>query len=113
MTRAADRSTLRRAVVLLAATVTVGCSTRQAHSSVTPARYLFIWAGPPDHELLSLAGQGKLSDQVVLGREVRRMLADPRAEALATRFAAQSATRGGSGSPNLSSAIHSTSLRWR
>jgi len=46
VTRAADRSTLRRAVVLLAATVTVGCSTRQAHSSVTPARYLFIWAGP-------------------------------------------------------------------
>src|SRR2546428_6581440 len=46
VTRAADRSTLRRAVVLLAATVTVGCSPRPAHSSVTPARSLFIWAGP-------------------------------------------------------------------
>src|SRR2546422_2722068 len=46
VTRPADRSTLRRAVVLLAATMTVGCSAKQPHSSVTPARYLFIWAGP-------------------------------------------------------------------
>jgi hypothetical protein len=49
----------------------------------------FIWSGPPDHELLALAGQGKLSDPAVLGRQVRRMLADGRAEALATRFASQ------------------------
>jgi hypothetical protein len=49
----------------------------------------FIWSAPPDHELLSLAGQGKLSDQAVLDRQVKRMMADGRAAALATRFAAQ------------------------
>ena len=49
----------------------------------------FIWSSPPDHELLSLAAQGKLGDEAVLAREVRRMMADPRASTLATRFAAQ------------------------
>jgi hypothetical protein len=49
----------------------------------------FLWSGPPDHELLTLAGQGKLSDAGVLEREVRRMMRDPRAATLATRFAAQ------------------------
>jgi hypothetical protein len=49
----------------------------------------FLWSGPPDHELLTLASAGKLSDQTVLQRQVRRMLADPKAEALATRFFAQ------------------------
>jgi len=49
----------------------------------------FIWSAPPDHELLSLAAQGKLGDEAVLGREVRRMMTDPRASTLATRFAAQ------------------------
>src|SRR5205823_2564263 len=39
--------------------------------------------------LLDLAGQGKLSDRKVLNAQVDRMLADPRAETLATRFAAQ------------------------
>jgi len=49
----------------------------------------FLWSAPPDHELLALATQGKLSDAAVLEREVRRMIADPRAATLATRFAAQ------------------------
>jgi hypothetical protein len=49
----------------------------------------FLWSAPPDHELLSLAAQNKLSEQNTLARQVRRMLADPRAEALATRFASQ------------------------
>jgi hypothetical protein len=49
----------------------------------------FLWSAPPDHELLTLASAGKLSDKAVLERQVRRMLADPRAEALATRFGSQ------------------------
>ena len=49
----------------------------------------FIWSSPPDHELLALAAQGKLADEAVLAREVRRMMTDPRASSLATRFAAQ------------------------
>ena len=49
----------------------------------------FLWATPPDSELIELATRGKLSDSSVLEEQTRRMLADPRAEALATRFASQ------------------------
>ncbi len=49
----------------------------------------FLWAGGPDTELLQLANERRLSEPEVLEQQVRRMLADPRAEALATRFAAQ------------------------
>ena len=49
----------------------------------------FLWSSAPDAELLALATEQRLSDPEVLDRQVRRMLADPRAEALATRFAAQ------------------------
>jgi hypothetical protein len=49
----------------------------------------FLWSAPPDQELLELASKGKLSDRKVLEQQVRRMLADPRSETLATRFAAQ------------------------
>ena len=49
----------------------------------------FLWASPPDQELLDLARRGQLSKDDVLRRQTRRMLADPRAEALGTRFASQ------------------------
>jgi hypothetical protein len=49
----------------------------------------FLWSAPPDHELLSLASAGKLADEAVFQRQVRRMMGDPRAEALATRFISQ------------------------
>ena len=48
----------------------------------------FLWGGPPDEALLARAAAGALSDPEVLEVETRRMLADPRAESLATRFAA-------------------------
>ena len=49
----------------------------------------FLWAAAPDRELLELAAGARLSDPGVLEGQVRRMLADPRSEALATRFASQ------------------------
>jgi hypothetical protein len=49
----------------------------------------FLWATLPDRELIDLAGRGELSRPDVFERQVRRMLADPRAEALGARFAAQ------------------------
>jgi len=49
----------------------------------------FIWSSIPDDELLNVAVQGKLKDPAVLDRQVRRMLADPKAEALVTNFAEQ------------------------
>ncbi len=47
----------------------------------------FLWSSIPDDELLNLAIQGKLHEPAVLERETRRMLADDRADALATNFA--------------------------
>jgi mono/diheme cytochrome c family protein len=49
----------------------------------------FLWSTGPDEQLLTLASQGRLKDPVVLERQVRRMLKDPRAEALAENFAGQ------------------------
>ena len=49
----------------------------------------FLWVSPPDEELLALANQGELGKPEVLGAQVERMLRDPRAETLATRFAYQ------------------------
>jgi hypothetical protein len=41
----------------------------------------FLWSSIPDDELLDLAIGGKLRDARVVDRQVRRMLADPRARA--------------------------------
>ena len=49
----------------------------------------FLWSSLPDDRLLTLASAGRLGEPVVLEREVRRMLADPRASALVDNFAAQ------------------------
>ena len=49
----------------------------------------FLWGAPPDAELLAVAEKGELSDESGLTAQVRRMLKDPRAEALGTRFASQ------------------------
>jgi len=56
----------------------------------------FLWGTAPDEELLSLARRGRLTpapaanaDAAALAKQVKRMLDDPKAEALSTRFAAQ------------------------
>ena len=49
----------------------------------------FLWSAPPDQALITAATRGTLSQTAGLEREVRRMLGDPRAKALSTRFAAQ------------------------
>ena len=49
----------------------------------------FLWSSIPDEELLGLAEQGRLRNEIVLGKQVARMLADPRADALITNFAGQ------------------------
>ena len=48
-----------------------------------------LWAAGPDEELLVLAADGGLSAPGALEQQVERMIADPRAEALSTRFAHQ------------------------
>jgi mono/diheme cytochrome c family protein len=49
----------------------------------------FLWSRGPDDQLLTLAAQNRLHDPLVLERQVRRMLKDPRAESLAVNFAGQ------------------------
>ena len=49
----------------------------------------FLWSSIPDDQLITVASQGKLKDPAVLEQQTRRMLADPRAEVLATNFAVQ------------------------
>ncbi len=49
----------------------------------------FLWSSAPDDQLITLASHGKLRDPVILEKQVRRMLADPRSEVLATNFAYQ------------------------
>jgi mono/diheme cytochrome c family protein len=49
----------------------------------------FLWSSSPDEALIQLASRGKLKDPVVLEQQVQRMLADPKADALAENFASQ------------------------
>jgi len=48
----------------------------------------FLWNSGPDDELLALAGSGRLTHQPgVFEAQVKRMMADPKAESLVTSFA--------------------------
>jgi hypothetical protein len=49
----------------------------------------FLWSSLPDEELIKAAETGTLSQPKVLEAQVRRMLADPRADALVSNFAQQ------------------------
>jgi hypothetical protein len=49
----------------------------------------FLWSAAPDDQLITVASQGKLKDPAVLEKQVRRMLTDPRSEALTSNFAGQ------------------------
>jgi mono/diheme cytochrome c family protein len=49
----------------------------------------FLWSSIPDEELLTQAAKGTLSQPAVLERQVRRMLADSRADALVVNVAGQ------------------------
>jgi hypothetical protein len=49
----------------------------------------FLWSSIPDDELIKLATERRLSQPTVLEQQVRRMIADPRSEALVSNFAQQ------------------------
>jgi Protein of unknown function (DUF1592)/Protein of unknown function (DUF1588)/Protein of unknown function (DUF1585)/Protein of unknown function (DUF1587)/Protein of unknown function (DUF1595) len=55
----------------------------------------FLWAGPPDEELIDIAAAGRLKEPRTYEAQVRRMLADPKAKSLATNFAGQWLNVGG------------------
>jgi mono/diheme cytochrome c family protein len=49
----------------------------------------FLWSSVPDDTLINLAAQNRLSNPVVLEQQVKRMLTDPRSDAMVTNFADQ------------------------
>ncbi len=60
---------------------------RLADIDIATRLSFFLWGTNPDDELRALASSGKLSRTRNLREQAERMLADPRSEALATRFA--------------------------
>ena len=49
----------------------------------------FLWSSIPDEELLEVAEQGRLSEPAEFDRQLDRMLADPKADAIIENFAGQ------------------------
>jgi hypothetical protein len=70
-------------------TATPGGTFRIADTDLASRLSFFLWGTLPDPELLTLANQGRLSAPGVLEKQAKRMLADPRADALGSRFAGQ------------------------
>src|SRR5688572_15806639 len=71
------------------ANVRVGQPYRITDLELASRLSFFLWSSIPDDELLTVAGQGRLSQPKVLEQQVRRMLSDPRSEALVSNFAQQ------------------------
>jgi cytochrome c553 len=69
--------------------VKAGAVYRVSDYDVASRLSFFIWGRPPDEDLIAAAGRGELATAAGLEKHARRMLADPRAAALGTRFAAQ------------------------
>ena len=68
--------------------VSPGNSYRIGDMDLASRLSFFLWASGPDEELIALARDGELAQPEALERQVRRMLVDPRAEAMGGRFAA-------------------------
>jgi mono/diheme cytochrome c family protein len=62
---------------------------RVSDSELASRLSFFLWSSIPDDELLDVAASGRLRQPAVLERQVRRMLADPKSQALVGNFAAQ------------------------
>src|SRR5688572_2383481 len=68
------------------ATVRAGQNYRISDLDLAERLSFFLWAAGPDDALLKIAQRGTLRAPGVLAAQVKRMLKDPQAEALATRF---------------------------
>jgi mono/diheme cytochrome c family protein len=64
-------------------------SFRLADEDIASRLSFFLWGTVPDAELIRAAGLGSLHTAAGIEKQVRRMLADKRSEALSTRFASQ------------------------
>jgi hypothetical protein len=71
------------------AALQAGKSYRVGDLALASRLSFFLWSSVPDDELIDIAAQNKLHDPVVLEKQVRRMLADPKSESLVTNFTGQ------------------------
>ncbi len=71
------------------ANVAPGSNYRLTDLELASRLSFFLWSSIPDDELLNVAAQGKLHEPAVLEQQVRRMIADRRADSLVNNFAAQ------------------------
>ena len=71
------------------ANLRVGQTYRISDLELASRLSFFLWSTLPDQQLITLANQGRLKDAQVLEQQVRRMLADPRSDALVKNFAGQ------------------------
>lgn len=67
--------------------VAPGATYRVSDTELASRLSFFLWSTLPDAELAALAASGSLHEPQTLERQVRRMLADPRASALSENFA--------------------------
>ncbi len=71
------------------ASARVGQTFQVADLDLASRLSFFLWGAGPDPELVKVATAGGLKTAAGVDAQVRRMLADPRAESLSTRFASQ------------------------
>ena len=71
------------------AALAAGGSYRLSDIELASRLSFFIWSSIPDDELLDIAARGRLRTPAVLEQQVRRMLADPKSEALISNFTGQ------------------------
>ena len=66
-----------------------GAAYKLADLALASRLSFFLWSSIPDDELLTLAAQGRLKNPVVIEQQVKRMLADPKANAMLDSFFGQ------------------------
>ena len=66
-----------------------GSSYRISDLELASRLSFFLWSSIPDPELLGLAESGRLREPAVLERQIQRMMADGRSQALVDNFAGQ------------------------
>jgi len=69
--------------------VVAGKSYRVSDLALASRLSFFLWSSIPDDELIDVAAQGRLRNPLVLEKQVRRMLADPKSAALIDNFTGQ------------------------
>jgi mono/diheme cytochrome c family protein len=71
------------------ASVAAGKTYRISDLALASRLSFFLWSSVPDDELIDLAVSGKLKDPAIVEKQVKRMLGDPKSQALVSNFTGQ------------------------